>query len=267
MSVSQNLKYFVGGVPSDVRHKDLYDFFRKYGVVKRVTVFNSENCKRLFGFCFVKFKKVYGGELDLRNTEFIFQGRKLEVDYIVRRSNLKNSVNEKHSRRVFLQNVPSYFEKPDLLKLFSPFGSITNCFTVNRAPRAEDQMKREHQQAASKYGYVIFDHKEDAEEVLRRRFVEVNSKTKIHIKRYCSTINRLTSEDGTAHQQPARSVLSEEKRKQSGATLSFEDRSRRILEELMIHQLKPTSKGYHQGQTCPWKEEQGVNFRFNISLL
>lgn len=267
MSSASNLKYFVGGVPSDVRHKDLYDFFRKYGVVKRITVFNSENSKKLFGFCFVKFKKVYGGELDIHNTEFVFQGRKLEIDHIIRRSNLKQSVQDKHSKRVFLQNVPPTFEKGDLIDLFSPFGSISNCFTINRNPQqSEAKVKIDHRQVASKYGYVIFDHKEDAEELLKRRFVEVNNKTKIYIKRYCSTINRLTPEDEKAMQKANLSVHAGDKGKQSGPTLSHDERPRTIISDLLLHQVKPTSKTYHSG-VCDWKQEQGYNLRFNISLI
>lgn len=265
MSSASNLKYFAGGVPSSVRHKDLYDFFKKYGVVKRITVFNSDSSKKLFGFCFVKFKKVYGGELDLENTEFIFQGRKLEIDHIIRRSNLKQSVQEKHSRRVFLQNVPASFEKADLLKVFSPYGSIANCFTINRDINTKDAKVKGESRQAAKYGYVIFHSKEDAEFLLQQRFVEINNKTKIYVKRYCSTINRLTSEGDKANKMPSEPVNSEDKLKRSAITLSNEDKPKRMATELLLHHVKPTSKGYRNG-VCHMDVKIGSNIRFNISL-
>lgn len=266
MSSSSTLKYFVGGVPSSVRHKDLYDFFKKYGVVKRITVFNSDSSKKLFGFCFVKFKKVYGGELDLANTDFIFQGRKLEIDHIIRRSNLKQSVQEKHSRRVFLQNVPASFDKADLIRVFSPFGSIANCFTISRETNTNDAKVKGDIRQAAKYGYVIFHDKEDAELLLQRRFVEINNKTKIYVKRYCSTINRLTSEGEKAFGKPLEPVNSEDKHKRSAVTLSNDDKLKRTApQQLYLHHVKPTSKGYLNG-VCRMDVEKGANLRFNISL-
>ena len=265
MSSSSTLKYFVGGVPSSVRHKDLYDFFKKYGVVKRITVFNSDSSKKLFGFCFVKFKKVYGGELDIENTEFIFEGRKLEIDHIIRRSNLKQSVQEKHSRRVFLQNVPASYDKADLIRVFSPYGSIANCFTISRDINSHDANVKGDIRQAANYGYVIFHDKEDAELLLQRRFVEINNKTKIYVKRYCSTINRLTSEGDQAFRKPSEPVNSEGKIKRSAVTLSNEDKLKKTASELLFHHVKPTSKGYHNG-VCHTDVEMRSNLRFNISL-
>ena len=267
MSGTTSLKYFVGGVPSDVKHKDLYDFFKKFGSVKRVTVFNSDHNKKLFGFCFVKFKNLYKGRLDTHNTDFIFQGRKLEIDVLKSRGTLKQSVQEKHSRRVFLQNVPSTFEEEDLFRVFSPFGEITNCFTVNRHPKNEGADPSDHKPRSGKYGYVIFSNQEDAENLIRRRFVEVNNRIRIQIKRYSSNINRVSSEDDKAIQRPPVSVKSEERPKVSGETLSNEDGNRRAI-KLQAHRVKPTSRHYYQGMaSCPWNQDQtDPNLRFNVDL-
>lgn len=267
MSSTSNLKYFVGGVPSNVRQKELYDFFRQYGAVKRVTVFNSDKNKKLFGFCFVKFKSVFGGELDLQNTEFVFQGRRLEIDNVIRRSSLKQSVQEKHSKRVFLQNVPLTFDRNDLMEIFSSFGPVANCFTVNRFSQSGDRETRKSQtESASNYGYVIFRNIKDAEDLLKRRFVDVNSKTRIYIKRYCSTLNRVTSEDQGGQQGPFKSVKPEENLRDSGATLSQEGKLYSGAEELQFHQMKPTTKAYHQGSTFS-RDWHTSKLKFNISLL
>lgn len=269
MSSATNLKYFVGGIPSKVHQKDLYDFFKRYGVVKRITVFNSDKDKKLFGFCFVKFKKIFGGELDLENTQFIFQGRKLDVDHMVRRSGLKQSVQDKHSRRVFLQNVPPGMEREDLVRLFSPFGPISNCFTVSRhAQYGESSNIGGETELASDYGYVIFDNKEDAEYLLKRRFVEVNHNTRIYIKRYCSNLNRPILGDHNFGQGQKKITKKQETHlKDSGATLSNEgQKAHRGMLASLDHQLRPTSKVYHSVRAelpC----DESTNLKFNISLV
>lgn len=194
-----NLKFFVGGIPSDVKHRDLYDFFKTYGVVKRITIFNSNKGRKLFGFCFVKFKKTFGNELEDKEHVFNFHGRHLEIDPIVRRSNLKQSVQEKHSRRIFLQNIPREFTQEDLLRVFSKYGPIVNCFVIDRDSTVrlyehEDDGRSLYKK--TNYGYVIFQNKHDAESVIQKRFVILEDKSKIFVKRYCSTINRNNSDEG-----------------------------------------------------------------------
>ena len=194
------LKYFVGGIPSDATHKQLFDFFKGYGVVKRITIFNNDarSGRKLYGFCFVKFKKLFiNYELDDKSRLFIFQGRKLEIDSVVRRSNLKQMVQEKHSKRIFLQNIPKALKRADLLEVFSKFGPIVNCFVIEREKTRKYLDSEEPGRGKSwknNYGYVIFHNKEDADGVLRKRYIELGDKTRIYIKKYSSSINRNNSE-------------------------------------------------------------------------
>lgn len=265
MSGCSSLKYFVGGVPSDVKHSDLYGFFKKYGTVKRITVFNSGNSqnKRLYGFCFVKFKKIFGGELDIENTEFIFQGRKLEIDFVRSRNNLKQSVQDKHAKRVFLQNVPPAFEQNDLLRVFSPFGEITNCFTVNRNSSSKVAGKP---QQANKYGYVIFTKKEDAERLLKLKFVEVGSRSRIYVKRYNSTINRLSSEDGMAQSESPSYLSLDELPKDSGTFKAGEDKKKRFT-DIEFQLTKPTARNYYIARSTLPVGGPDSNLRYNINML
>lgn len=96
------LKFFVGGIPSDVKHKDLYEYFGVFGSVKRVTIFNQDSGRKLFGFCFIRFKRLYGNQLCDKNYVFSFRGRNLDVDPIFKRSSLKSTVKEKHDKRIFI---------------------------------------------------------------------------------------------------------------------------------------------------------------------
>lgn len=185
------LKYFVGGIPSDVQHKDLYEFFSTYGAVKKITVFNSNKGRKLFGFCFIKFKNIHTNDLNDKRHVFCFKGRQLEVDPIVRRSSLKQSVQEKHAKRVFLQNVPREFTQEDLFRVFSMYGPILNCFVIDRnLSKTDDKPETNPVKRTNNYGYVIFHRKEDAESLVERRFVQLRDQTRIYIKKYCSTINR-----------------------------------------------------------------------------
>ena len=187
-----DLKFFVGGILSDVKHRDLYEFFRAYGAVKRVTIFNSDKRKKLFGFCFVKFKKIFGDKLDTSQT-FFFQGRKLEVDPIIKRSSLKKSVSDKHARRIFLQNLPSNLDKDQVIKIFSEYGEIVNCFVINREEDIDNEDRyysRLDDHMPASYGYVIFKTKEQAESLVRQRYVQLKNKQRIYIKKYCLNINK-----------------------------------------------------------------------------
>ena len=264
-----DLKFFVGGIPSDVKHRDLYEFFRTYGVVKRVTIFNSDKGRKLFGFCFVKFKKIFGDKLDTRQT-FIFQGRKLEVDPIVKRSGLKQSVNDKHARRIFLQNLPSNLDKDQVMKIFSRYGEIVNCFVINR--EQDDLYDNESRYIArsdpksANYGYVIFRTKEQAESLVRQRFIELKNKQRIYIKKYCSTINREVSEDKVSVRRDQKSVSLNAPLKKSGTKISAEKLNRANFEALLIHYIKPTSRGYGGKCASTLNLTCTSNLRFNISL-
>lgn len=268
-----DLKFFVGGIPSDAAHKELFDFFRTYGIVKRVTLFNSaDSGKRLYGFCFVKFKKLFGGYLDT-NQPFYFRGRNLEIDPLAKRSVLKKSVKEKHEKRVFLQNVPSNFTKDDILEIFSQFGCITNCFIIDRQAQGKGgNFSRAHLALSGKpkycnYGYIIFKSKDDAAYLVAQRYVELENHQKIYVKKYCSTIHRQLSDDGDLSGKDKKSVINPAKINQPGASKLEEPRKRdhNFLKEFEHHK-KPTHRDYYFGGKIPLAQYSQSNIRFNVCL-
>lgn len=269
MEAKECLKYFVGGIPSDVKHKDLYDFFKKYGVVKRITIFNSNKGKKLFGFCFVKFKSIFGQGLLDRTSVFKFQGRNLEIDPIIRRSNLKQSIQEKHSKRVFLQNIPKNIDDSAIREIFSPYGPIINCFVISRGSPsyvigsasyqnqyAEKDDSQPSHNPKSNYGYIIFKNAADAETLVQKKFVELSNKGRIYVKRYCSSIKRSNEEDKPV---PNSEDVSQDHHN-SGQQLRPSEKG--LVDGFVEHFCRPTQKGYYV--TVRKHETQETNFRYNI---
>lgn len=275
MSSKVNLKYFVGGIPSDVQHKDLYEFFKTLGVIKRITIFNSDKGKKLFGFCFVKFKKLFVPDLADKSTVYQFQGRNLDIDPIVRRSNLKQAVNQKHSKRIFLQNVPRHFTQDDLMEVFKAYGKIVNCFLIDRegGSRASD-----HGAAArgapihdrkNNYGYVIFQNSEDAEILVNKKFIELRDRSRIYIKKYCSTINRNQAALGQQEKSQYRDHYSADVTDTSPLYNSIcKSGSSSEERDLPIdHGLLPTRAAYGQSRpTLPCQSGRD-NLRFNVGAF
>ena len=164
-------------------------------MVKRVTSFNSDESKKLFGFCFVKFKSLYKPDIFDGAHRFHYQGRQIEINPIVRRSGLKQSIEEKHAKRIFVQNIPKYMSEKQLYEVFREFGEIINCFIISR----EEEKKLLEQQSGqlkpgassnSNYGYVIYQERESAHKVVDRKHLTLPCGTRLFMKKYNSSITR-----------------------------------------------------------------------------
>lgn len=190
------LKFFVGGIPGGVDHKQLYGYFKRFGTIKRIIILNQDSMaqsrpsknldksqalpfrkaenplvsaftdgftrqeyssgqpfhagpsvlankssiRKVYGFCFLKFKRLNGNEFFDKAFVFNFMGRNLEVEPIVRKNNLKEAISEKHSRKIFLQNIPQARpgEEPKITEetlraYFEKFGKVSNCYIVHRS--------------------------------------------------------------------------------------------------------------------------------------
>lgn len=224
-ALKDNLKYFVGGIPSDAKQRDLYEFFKRFGVVKRVTSFNSDESKKLFGFCFVKFKSLYKPDVFDGAHRFHYQGRQIEINPIVRRSGLKQSIEEKHAKRIFIQNIPKEMTENQLYEIFRQFGEIINCFIITRE---EDMAAGEHKMCQSKpvgashtnYGYVIFQDKESALKVVEKKHLTLMCGTRLFVKKYNSSITRnhqAFTNCGEAHSEEQHPYRSDAKVRDGGS--------------------------------------------------
>ena len=244
----------------------LFDFFKSYGVVKRITIFNNDTRggRKLYGFCFVKFKKLFiNYALDDKSRLFIFQGRKLEIDSVVRRSNLKQMVQEKHSKRIFLQNIPKYLQKGDLFEAFGKFGPLVSCFVIERekTTRFKDHSESDKgQNWKNNYGYVIFKNKEDADNIIKKRYIELGDKTRIYIKKYSSSINRNNSEGDNPPQLESSSRNTLKRKPSNSETLSA---GKEEEKPPVTHFVKPTRRGYFVASDKRL-HNRADNLRFNI---
>jgi len=165
------VKFFVGGIPGEVKKKLLKAYFSHFGKVKKITTFNSNKSQRLLGYCFVYFEHLDDFSLYDQTKEFVFRGRYLQIEPVVKNSNLKKALEEKHQKRVYVPGVPLSWEDQDLFQFFSTIGPVDNAFIVKRKARGKVQAstivpsdgqigmhKLMHPTSfdRSNYGFVIF---------------------------------------------------------------------------------------------------------------
>jgi len=187
MSEWGSLKFFVGGVPSDTKKRELLGLLRQYGVVSRITNFNPTRGKKLLGFCFVRFECLYSDDIYIKEKEIKFKGRSLEIDPIVRRSCLKKRVEEKHLRRVYLPCVPNGMQEDDLRKIFNNYGKVTNCYLVesrDRKPKEELEDSSSAPKILRSYAFVIFEDASVAQKIIAMKNLLISSTTYLEVKKY-----------------------------------------------------------------------------------
>lgn len=255
------LKFFVGGVPNEAKRRELLAYFRQFGVVKRITNFNPNHGKKLFGFCFVKFESLSSEALFDKSRQFTFAGRTLEVDPIIRRSCLRRRVEERHLRRVFLPALPPQLSKEDLQELFGGFGSIVNCFVVERKDKratacesAPDGASADSSAGFANYGYVIFDEQSVAQMLVARGSIRIGPQSMIPIVRYCPNAAKAPGAALATPESPRLTTCSK-----GELTSQLALRSAQLV--------KPTIKSYHslaRSSIDAAAREQVSNLRFNL---
>ena len=276
------LKFFVGGVPNEVKRRELLSYFRQFGVVKRITNFNPNHGKKLFGFCFIKFDSLFSDDLYDKSKQFSFLGRNLEIDPIIRRSCLKKRVEERHSKRIFLPELPSELKSEDLLRVFSCFGKITNCFIVERKDKrtldalsptpSEEGKDRDSTFTKMNYGFVIFEEQQIASKLISVGRVRVDGYLELEIKRYSpgSTKEPFVDEieirerKSSKEAEPARQTI-----RSKGISEEAYDISVPKTVFSGMHYCKPTQKTYFTQQKLNTQELMAcansfANVRFNL---
>lgn len=270
---SQCLNFFVGGIPSDSQHSDLFGYFKHFGIIKSIIIFNNKALmqktknKKLLGFCFLKYERLYRQEFSDKSYVFRFAGRVLEIEPLLSKNSLRKVVSNKHSKRVFLQNVPQGITKEDLVPHFELIGPVTKCYVVDRASTRNGKLTKKNGHKPSNYGCVVFANKSDAQKALTDGSITVNN-SKIYLKKFSPSVAQPQSED-----------LDHLLEGSNSAPLPREQRSPDSLKgsTLTPHFLfKPTDSRYHketsslglpakaaQSQSSPSLKLQ--NLRFNIA--
>lgn len=185
-------KYFVGGIPSDVNYWELNNFFQQFGVLHKVTNLNSTNAgTKTVGYCFVKFLSLNDNCPFLKGESVLFKGRSLDIAPIIRRTKLKRYIQEKHDKRLFINNIPVYITSDDLLDLFSKFGTVAKCYIVPRMHRTSDESSMSSHPSEyhysgnlKNYGYVTFTSNEPVKYLTEIRFLTIPSGERLNIHSY-----------------------------------------------------------------------------------
>ena len=263
--MAEGTKFFIGGIPSSVKLEELYEHFGRFGVVKSITAFNSCSKKKLFGFCFVKFQNIFDNEFLNHGEARMFHGRVIEIEPVFRKSKLAQSVQDKHAKRVYLQNIPKYLSEVDLQTIFSQFGYTTNCFIIRRDASNLSEFQQLKPPTSSNYGYVTFSTKEQAEELIRQRYIQYNN-TKIYVKKYRSLMardNPILEEQGLLMQTQLDSPQTAESIYKCGASNKTTCTDLEIQLEAELSWIKPTTKHYRRHEVCHKFPQVTPCYRFN----
>lgn len=122
------LRYFIGGVSSEISKDLLRQFLSNFGVVKQITDFNAISRKKLYGFRFVKFERVFNEQLLSKAISFEILNRKIQMVPVLKKSELKKLRSEKSRRGISLHGVPSSMPLEDLRRFVSSYGTISKCY-------------------------------------------------------------------------------------------------------------------------------------------
>lgn len=260
----RHIKFFVGGLPGEVKKRKLKVFFSQFGQLKKITTYNPHKNQKMLGYCFVYFDKLEDDTLLDKSKKLFFNGRVLQIEPAVKNMALKQNLIEKHEKRIYIPNIPLGWTDHDIITTFSRFGQLENAFLVTRPARTETKPQLTAlngipgpldsgagQFDSTKYGFVFF---EDAE--VAKRLVALKE-IKLH-------------GSGTVLQlwQNAHSRSEEDKASINPKMIEDYKANRKLDSKLQatvdLHMLKPTDKLYHQ-----WHEgsasfiDTAENYRLN----
>ena len=181
----QQLKFFVGGLPYNVKRDEIYQYFSRFGKLERVTFLKKEKGSMALGYCFLKFSEVSQFSLGSIPKDLIFKNRNIEIHPMVRRTQLKNLMKLKYNRKIFLNNIPITFTPATLTTLFDQFGDVDKCFIIERMSHHNKYLKNQNtNKRLGNYGYVSFKDSSGASAACNARIVFSESGDKIEIYKY-----------------------------------------------------------------------------------
>lgn len=258
------IKFFVGGIPSEIKKKDLVAYFGRYGSLSKITTFNPRKKQRLLGFCFVYFNSIEDNSIFDPSTTFYFHGRFLQIEQALTKDKLKEIVVEKKSRRLYIPQVPLKWTDQDLVDCFEAYGELENAFIVMK-PNSKSKKKaatstvlpdasninQSRLFARDKFAFVIYRDSAVAEDLIEKGEVELPaSEVILKVRRY----NRTGKTPNGSTDKECRKRYDEKTNKKQLGALSF-------------HSLKPTQHAYYSFNPFLRNREELVskaNYRFNL---
>lgn len=154
----QKIQLFVGGLPSQVTEKILYDHFSQYGKLVECRLVLDKNTLKSRGFGFVSFQNNQALHVVTQMTHKLC-GKEVECKQALSKQDSNQRVNEEKSKKVFVGGLPLEATENDLYEYFKKFGEIKACRIIYK-----------HESSISRgFGFVIFGTKEIADEVLMKK--------------------------------------------------------------------------------------------------
>ena len=130
--VSEKLKkIFVGGYDSLTQKEELFNYFSRFGEIKRIiTKFDDQGTAK--GYCFIKFYEVSSAKRVLDHKEHRLNNRILECRPVMKGKMLKESLKRIDNRRVFISNICKQVDKRMLEELLSAHVPLENTYLVSK---------------------------------------------------------------------------------------------------------------------------------------
>jgi RNA recognition motif-containing protein len=248
-------KFFVGGLPSEVKQKEIKEYFSKFGELSKVTLLIKERASKSIGYCFLKFDRMYDGKLNSGSCGLQFMGRNIEVHPMVRRSKIKKLLEAKQSRKVFINNIPKQVQENDLKTILEEFGKIENCFIVR-----SEMPQRGHQHGSQtfslNYGYTSFYSSSDATTACEARQVLLASGHVIELFRF---------DPKNLHGEYNRSKRMLNLEKEKSPQIITHEANAGIQKSIGNHFITPTAKAYDRQITARHIDHSDSNIRVRIS--
>ena len=114
---------FIKGISTEVKPRDIYELFAKYGEIISTKICEDED-GNLLGYGYINYYNLSSAEnavKNLNNKEFF--GSKLEIEHFQKKNERLQNAIENNS--IYIKNIPNDINEANLKKLFSKFGKIT----------------------------------------------------------------------------------------------------------------------------------------------
>ncbi|KAH7852080.1 hypothetical protein Vadar_020337 [Vaccinium darrowii] len=172
MDIEEN-KLFIGGISQETSEVTLREYFVNYGGVKEIEIPKDRITGNGRGFGFVTFDEIYVAK-EVVNGVHTILGRTVEVKQAQPKGEkyLNQQRKPSSTQKIFVGGLPPSITQEEFKKYFERFGATKDVVVMHdketNRPRG--------------FGFITFDSKEAVDNVLQRRFYELNDKN-VEVKR------------------------------------------------------------------------------------
>lgn len=160
---------FVGGLSSTTASADLFDYFQQFGLILYCEVQRSDSGKsKRFGF--VKYADPAVTNLVFETKDHYIGNKKVTIEWAFDPIAKQISQETRIFRKVYVGNIPSWTNKPEIEDLISTFGKIEK---VTRLRRKDD---------GSMYCYAIMQDIPSAQNLLSLQYIKSRGNLELVIK-------------------------------------------------------------------------------------